>query len=206
MTRPYDAQLALARLADRVRGKMQLDLPALFVLTDPDRTPDPRHLAETLAPGSGLVYRHFGTPNRIETGMQLAEIARQAGLCLLVSADAGLADTIGADGIHWPERWIHDAWARRMRGDRRIFTASVHSAAALFRARRAGIDAVLHSTVFASQSASAGRPHGPFAAAAMARATPMPVYPLGGVNARTGLRLAGLGFAGFCCVGAAAAV
>ncbi|MGK0265987.1 MAG: thiamine-phosphate pyrophosphorylase [Maricaulis sp.] len=203
MTRPYDAQLALARLADRVRGKLQLDLPALFALTDPDRTPDPLRLARSLAPGTGLVYRHFGAPDRFETGLQLAAIARQSGLCLLVSADLELADRIGADGIHWPERLLGQASSRRMRGDRRIFTASAHSPAALFRARNAGIDAAFHSTVFASQSPSASRPHGAFAAAATAHAAQIPLYPLGGVNRRTARRLVGLGFAGFCCVGAA---
>lgn len=188
----------------RVRGPMALDLPALFALTDPDRTPDPLRLAQTLAPGSGLVYRHFGAADRVETGLKLAALARERGLCLLVSADPELADQIGADGIHWPERLLNQAGSRRMRGDRRIFTASAHSPAAIFRARRAGIDAVFHSTVFASQSVSAARPHGPFAAAAAVQATGMPVYPLGGVNTHTGKRLVGLGFAGICCVGAVA--
>jgi thiamine-phosphate pyrophosphorylase len=202
MTRPYDAQLALARLADRVRGSMLLDLPSLFALTDPERTPNPQRLARSLAPGTGLIYRHFGAPARVETGLELAQIAREGGLCLLVSADLELADRIGADGIHWPERLLGVASSRRMRGDRRIFTASAHSSAAISRARRAGIDAVFHSTVFASQSPSAGRPLGLCAAALTARAAQMPVFPLGGVNARTGKRLVGLGFAGFCCVGA----
>lgn len=202
MTRPYDAQAGLARLASRVRGRIQLDLPALLALTDPVRTADPLCFARALAPGTGLIYRHFGAPGRLETGFRLAQIAREGGLCLLVSADPELADRIGAAGIHWPEEFIHQAWARRMRGDRRLFTASAHGPAAVFRAERAGVDAVLHSTVFASGSASAGRPHGAFAAAALARASRIPLYPLGGVNARTGPRLVGLGFAGFCCVGA----
>ena len=81
---------------------MALDLPALFALTDPDRTHDPLRLAETLAPGTGLVFRHFGAADRVETGLKLAELAREGGLCLLVSADPELADQIGADGIHWP--------------------------------------------------------------------------------------------------------
>lgn len=206
MTRPYDAQLALARLAMRVRGPMALEIPALFAMTDPDRTPDPLGFAANLAPGSGLVYRHFGAAGRFETGLELARLARENGLWLLVSADLELADQIGADGLHWPERLLAQAASRRLRGDRRIFTASAHSPAAICRARGAGIDAVFHSTVFASQSASAKRPHGAFAAAAVAQACRMPVYPLGGINARTGRRLIGLGFAGLCCVGAVAQI
>ena len=202
MTRPYDAQLALARLAGRVRGPMELDLPALFALTDPGRTPDLFRLAQSLPPGSGLIYRHFGAPDRFDHGLELADIARESGLYLLVSADPDLADRIGADGVHWPERFLCKAWSRRMRGDRRTFTASAHSSAAVLRAKRAGIDAVFHSTVFGSESSSAGRAHGPYAAAAAARAAQIPVYPLGGVNTRSGRRLVGLGFAGFGCVGA----
>tara|TARA_R110002110_G_scaffold52841_1_gene153264 strand:+ start:85 stop:705 length:621 start_codon:yes stop_codon:yes gene_type:complete len=202
MMRPYDAQRGLARLAQRVRGSLPSDLPALFALTDPVRTPDPLAFASQLAPGSGLIYRHFGAPERFQVGSTLVEIARQGGLQLFVSSDCELADRIGAHGIHWPERELGQAWARRMRGDSRPFTASVHSAAACMRAARAGIDGVFHSTLFASHSATAGRPHGIHAAAALARGTKMAVYPLGGVNTRTGRRLIGLGFAGFGCVGA----
>lgn len=202
MAPPYDAQSRLARLAGLVRGPMALDLPALFALTDPDRTPDPAQLAARLVPGTGLVYRHFGAADRLETGLQLAQIAQDNGLCLLVSADPELADAIGADGIHWPEQQLCGARRQRLRGDRRIFTASTHSPTAIRRARQAGIDAVFYSTVFASTSPSAGRPLGALAAAAVARTAKVPLYPLGGVTPRTGARLIGLGFAGFCCVGA----
>ncbi|WP_417485272.1 thiamine phosphate synthase [Maricaulis salignorans] len=202
MTRPYDAQAGLARLAQRVRGSLRTELPALFALTDPVRTPDPLAFASQLAPGSGLVYRHFGAPERFHIGLALAELAHAHGLYLFVSNDLALADAIGAHGVHWPERDLAQAWARRLRGDRRPFTASVHSPAAGLRAARAGIDGVFHSTVFASQSATARRPHGIHAAAALARHVDTAVYPLGGVNADTGRRLIGLGFAGFCCVGA----
>ncbi|WP_417481227.1 thiamine phosphate synthase [Maricaulis sp.] len=202
MTRPYDAQLGLARLAERVRGRQKDNLPALFALTDPVRTPDPIAFASALAPGTGLVYRHYGAASRVETALALARIADELGLYLFISGDAQLADHVDADGIHWPERMLGQASSRRMRGDTRVFTASVHSAAAAKRARRAGVDALFHSTVFASQSATAGRPHGIFAAAALAQSIQIPVFPLGGVNARTGRRLCGLGFAGFACVGA----
>jgi thiamine-phosphate pyrophosphorylase len=194
----------MARLAARVRGSVG-DLPPLFAMTDPRRTPDPLAFAASLAPGTGLVYRHFGAPDRFETALQLAGLAEEAGLYLLIAADPGLADAVGADGVHWPERLLRQAAHRRVRGDRRIFTASAHSFAAMARARAAGIDAVFYSSVFPSASSSAGRPHGPFAAAGLARNAGMPVYALGGVTQRTGRRLIGLGFAGICCVGALAA-
>lgn len=177
-------------------------LPALLALTDPARTPDPEAFAAAVPGGSAVIYRHFGAPDRLETAERLAAICRARGNWLLVSGDLDLARRAGADGVHWPERQIAEAAACRARGNTGIFTAAAHSWRALTRAGNAGVDAALLSTVFPSQSPSAGRPLGVWAAAAMAQATDLPVYALGGVNQRTAKRLTGLGFSGIACVGA----
>jgi len=195
----------LARQALRVRatgGAAQTPLPPLLALSDPGRTPDVQALIEALPPGSGLVYRHFGAADRRGVTTALAAACHDRGIRLFVSADPDLARLDGVDGIHWPEKWLHRAAAARARGDGRIFTAAAHSARAVHRARQAGIDAVLLSPVFPSRSPSAGRPKGVFAAASVAGTAGMPVYALGGVNARTARRLEGLGFSGIACVGA----
>lgn len=179
-----------------------MPLPPLLALSDPDRTPDLAGLIETLPPGSGLVYRHFGAPERLDLARALAGACHARGIALLVSADPVLARLETVDGIHWPEKWLHQAAAARARGDRRPFSAAAHNPRAVWRARRAGIDAVLFSPVFPSLSPSAGRAKGVFPAAATARAAGMPVYALGGVNTRTARRLEGLGFSGIACVGA----
>ncbi|HRD28437.1 MAG TPA: thiamine phosphate synthase, partial [Caulobacter sp.] len=56
------------------------------------------------------------------------------------------------------------------------------------------------SPVFASRSPSAGRPMGVEAFAALVRAAPLPVYALGGVNARTAARLTESGAQGLAMV------
>src|SRR5690606_8570789 len=85
-------------------GSRARALPALLFLTDPERTPEPWTAAARLPPGAGVVLRAFGRADALETGRRLAETARTRGLRLLVGADAALAEALGADGVHLPER------------------------------------------------------------------------------------------------------
>lgn len=186
----YDAAERLARLAMRLDGPRGR-LPALFALTDPDRTPDPLALARALPPGTGLILRTFGRPELEALAGDLAGIARARGLVFLVAADPELAARCGADGVHWPERML----ALAARACFPIMTASAHGPGAIRRA--AGlVDAVLVSTAFASASPSASPPMGVFRLAAAARRARVPVYALGGINAATLPRLNGLGISG----------
>ncbi|MBI1186413.1 MAG: thiamine monophosphate synthase [Alphaproteobacteria bacterium] len=173
--------------------------PPLLFLTDPARTPDPVAIAARLPAGAGVIYRHFGAADRRGTAAALAAVCRTRGLALLIAADPDLAMATGAAGVHWPERLIP--------GRRHGFpleTAATHGAEALARAARAGLDAALLSPVFPSRSAPAGRPLGPMRAAGLAQRAGLPVYALGGVNARSARRLKGLGFSGIAAVGAIA--
>ncbi|MFM8374937.1 MAG: thiamine phosphate synthase, partial [Phenylobacterium sp.] len=138
----------------RPRGKRAP--PPLLVFTDPDRTPDPVALALSLPRGTGLVYRAFGAPDRLEIARALAAIARRRGLVLFIGADVGLAVRIGAAGLHLPERLA--GRAPRLRRQGWLITAAAHSLRA---ARRPGVDAFILSAVFPSASPSAGAPIGP---------------------------------------------
>ena len=202
MTPPYDAAATMASRAARVRGASASSLPTLWALTDPQRTPDPLALARRLPAGSGLIFRHFGAADRENVAHALADICRERGLVFLIGNDAELAARSGADGVHWPERSLAEAAARRGRGDVSLFTSAAHSGRALHRAAQAGIDAALLSPVFPSASPSAGRPLGLFPAARLAQHTRIPVFALGGINSRTARRLETLGFAGIACIGA----
>ncbi|WBQ12011.1 thiamine phosphate synthase [Hyphomonadaceae bacterium BL14] len=186
----YDAADRLARLAMRLDGPRG-HLPALFALTDPDRTPDPLALARALPPGTGLILRTFGRPALEALAGDLAGIARARDLVFLVAADPALAARCGADGVHWPGRMLAQAARARFP----VMTASAHSPGTIRRA--AGlVDAVLVSTAFASASPSAGPPLGVFRIAAAARRARVPVYALGGVTGSTLPRLNGLGVSG----------
>lgn len=156
-------------------------LPRLFALTDPDRTPEPLHLAASLPAGTGLILRHFGRDELRALAAPLARLARRQGFALFIAADPALALKAGADGVHWPERHLGDIRRWRRRAPHLLVTASAHSPAALRRAARLA-DGVFLSPVFASSSASAGAPLGIIRAASMARQVSVPVLALGGVE------------------------
>ncbi|MBI1683442.1 thiamine phosphate synthase [Caulobacter hibisci] len=160
-------------------------LPRLLFFTDPVRTPDPEAVAERLPAGAGIVYRPFDSPDAVERGLRLAAIARRRGLLLLAGADPALAEAIGAAGLHLPERLVETAPAIRAAHPAWRLTAAAHDAAAARAAELAGVEALVVSPVFASNSPSAGTPLGVEGLAAIASLTALPVYALGGVSAET---------------------
>ncbi|HYD89553.1 MAG TPA: thiamine phosphate synthase [Vitreimonas sp.] len=190
---------ALAAQAQRLnRDAGGPAIPALFFFTDPKRTPDPCAIARRLPRATAIVYRHFGAAERAQTAGKLASIARARGLLLLIAADPELAQRVGADGVHWPERLT----AARVG---RLMTVSAHGAEGLARAEAAGADACVLAPIFPTRSASGRPPLGLFRASQLARAARTPVIALGGVNADTARRLGGRGFAGLAAVDAFAA-
>ena len=144
------------------------------------------------------MFRAFGAADAMAQGLRLKAIARSRGLVLLVGADAALARRLDADGLHLPERMAGQV--RRLRRPGWIVTCAAHSPAAVRRALASGADAAVVSAVFPSRSPSAGPPLGPVRMAAIARATGLPVYALGGVNNKTARRLKDAGLVGLAAV------
>lgn len=175
--------------AQNPRGPARYLPPAFFMTDRPDRTPEILDVTARLPTGWGVIYRHFGAADRAEIASRLAHIARQRGLCLLVAADAELARTIRAHGVHWPNQRLPGRASRHRFG---LETASAHSAEECRRAARAGVHALIVSTIFSSDSpsASGSAPIGPQRFLRMAAATALPAYALGGVNQGNAARLA----------------
>ena len=175
-----------------------------MLMTDPARISDPLAAAGRLPRGSAVVFRAFGAADAARQGRQLARIARRRGLLLLVGADPNLALAIGADGVHLPERLAHRAGAILRAHPGWLVTAAAHGEVAARRARLCGADAVVISPVFESRSPSAGKPLGPVRFALLVRRAKIPAYALGGVDARTAVRLIGSGAVGIAAVEALA--
>lgn len=194
MNSPTASYRTLARVAQRLRrmsGWRAPALPALFLVTDPLRTPDPVGLAARLPPGAGIIYRTFGDPGAAATGRALMAVARRRSLVVLIGSDAALAAQLCADGVHLPERSLNAASRLRARFPSWVITGAAHSETALRRAASLDLDAALLSPAFESRSPSAGRPLGPVRFAKWVRSAQLPVFALGGVNAVTAPRLIG---------------
>lgn len=161
--------------------------PAIFMTDRAERTPDILGVANQLPPGWAVIYRHFGDAKRREIAAHLANIASRRRLTLLIAADPELARIVGAQGVHWPSRLLPRRGLARSFG---LQTASAHNVSELAQAARAGVDAAILSSVFPSQSPSAGAPIGLSRFNAIARDAPLPVYALGGVTADNAARIA----------------
>jgi thiamine-phosphate pyrophosphorylase len=181
-----------------------LSLPNLLFFTDPARVADPEAVARRLPVGAGVVFRAFGAADAIDQGRRLRAIASERGLVLLVGADPDLAEAIAADGVHLPQRLmallpvLHERWPAR------LVTLAAHDLTAVEAGARAGVDALVISPIFASNSPSAGRPLGVERLRTLVAATSLPVYALGGVRADTVSQLANTGIVGIAAVEALA--
>lgn len=176
-------------------------LPPALLLTDGLRLPDPEPAAAALPRGSAVVLRHDGHPERDRLALRLARLCRARGLLLLVANDGALARRVGADGMHFSERLGPRAARWTGLKPRWLITIAAHSRPALIAAARAGADAVLLAPVFATLSHPAGAPLGPVRFAALVRASPIPAYALGGVDARSVRRLKDSGAVGIAAIG-----
>lgn len=190
---------ALARAADIVRGGGRSRVPPMLLFTDPERTPRPWEIAARMPAGSGVVYRSFGAGDALETAERLRAVTRDRGMALLIGLDAGLADRVGADGLHLPERAMSAAYALSGRRPGWILTGAVHSVTAALAAR--DLDAVVLSPVFPAGGASAGKPAlgmEPLASATEGRTR---VIALGGITAGNAGGLHGSGVYGLAAIG-----
>lgn len=162
-------------------------LPPAFFLTDPERTPDPETVVAGLPAGWGVIYRHFGAPDREIVARRLLKLCRARKILLLIGADAELAAKIGADGVHWPKRLAGQSrkWRRRFK----LQTMSGHRRDNFGQIGTFPVNAVLFSTVFPSRSVSAGAAMGAARFRALATSLPFPVYALGGVTPENGLSI-----------------
>jgi thiamine-phosphate pyrophosphorylase len=186
-------------------------LPPLLFFTDPARTPEPWRTAAALPAGAGVVYRHFGAEDAGATAERLRQVTAEAGVRLLIGQDGPLAQAIGADGLHLPERDLARAGQWRTERPDWLITAAIHATEGLTDPARLGLDllgldALVLSPVFAAGGASAAKPAlGLEAFSAAVRDSLLPVYALGGIKPDNVEHLAGSGACGIAGVDAVTA-
>jgi thiamine-phosphate pyrophosphorylase len=173
-------QLGLNALR-RSAGGLNPAMP-LVLMTD-DRAADWAAAARRLPRGSVVVVRARQATRRLALAEELHGLAP-----LLIADDPVLAQSIGAAGLHLPERRMKEALHWRARHPHWIITSSAHSLKALMGAHV--LDAVFLSPVFATASHACAKPLTPARAAFIAARAPVAVYALGGVTAQNARLLA----------------
>ena len=146
-----------------------------------------------------MVFRGFGAADAAQTARRLRAATAARGGLLLIGADAALAEAVGADGVHLPERLAGEA--RRIkaaRPDWRV-TAAIHGPGPGLELD--GIDALIASPVFPTASVSA-RPLLGLEGLAAVTARGLPTYALGGITGQTAGLLAHSGVCGLAAVAA----
>ncbi len=168
-------------------------LPALVLVTDESRLTDPVAASRRLPAGAAVLLRHYDHPERAAIARALRDVCRARDLVLWVGGDVALARSVGASGVHLPERmlagWQRGSWTGTV-------TAAAHSAAALRAAKSAGADAAILSPVFITASHRDATPLGVPGAARLIAAAELPVYVLGGISTANAATLVGCGAAG----------
>ncbi|OAN50298.1 thiamine phosphate synthase [Paramagnetospirillum marisnigri] len=182
--------------------------PSLILVTDPSRLPDPLAAMRRLAPGDGVLLRHYDAPDRARLAVAVARLARRLRLVLLVAGDWRLAARLKARGLHLPEGLARHGvlspalgWRRRSGG---LLSVACHSPAALGRAKRLKADAALLSPAFPTSSHVGAVVIGSVRFGVWARRAGLPVIALGGIDRRTARRLPPTAACGFAAIGALA--
>ncbi len=111
---------------------------------------------------------------------ELRAITREAGAALFINEHARLARAVAADGVHLPDRALSISATRaQLAADARV-GVSCHDAAGLARAVEQGADFAVLGPVF--EAPGKAPPLGVARFGELVRATPMPVFALGGVG------------------------
>jgi thiamine-phosphate pyrophosphorylase len=181
----------LAKLARQLnlRNAPRSSLPAIIVMTDDQRLPDPCPALARLPHRSMVIFRHYHHPKRAQIANQIRRACRKFGHLFFVSGDIMLAIRLGADGLHLPDRsqkhlaTIFDLACK----NHLAISASLHGLAQFRRLRpfASHLNAVILSPVFATKS----HPGAGFMKrstfrhiAALAAHNGVAAYALGGIN------------------------
>lgn len=177
-----------------------LPQPALMLITEPSARLG-QIVAEAVAGGVDMVQlrdRDSAPDCLHETATLLRGLTEDRAL-LVINGHAGVAHSVGADGLHLPERGRGIRESRAMVGKGALLGRSVHSVAAALQSAEEGADYLLAGTIFASSSHPDQMPAGlDFLRDVCAAVRPLPVLAIGGVtpeNAMCCLRAGAAGVA-----------
>ena len=173
-------------------------LAPLVIMTDPAVHEDVCHLAMCAPKGGAIIYRHFGADDRESVAHKLRQITLARAQQFLIGDDPMLAIDCGADGVHFRRDEAVEApalWRARC-ADWIITMAGIKNDYVDYSGDLSVLDGLFISSIFRSDSQSAGKPIGTVRLLGICAVLGAPIVALGGVNERTIDALTGSGVVG----------
>lgn len=167
---------------------MRLPDPPLVLVTDRGqaRRPLPAIVAAALDAGCrwvSLREKDLPEDEQIILARRFLPMARAAGARLLLHGEASLAKLAGSDGVHLPAG-ADAAAARALLGAQKLVGVSIHTVTEAVAVDPACVDYALAGPAFETPSKPGYGPEiGRKGLADIARAAPVPVLAIGGINA-----------------------
>lgn len=165
-------------------------------MTDDTRDVDWAEAVAALPRGTAVIVRHRDPRAREGLARRLRAVALARGVKLLIAEDERLALRVRADGLHLPEKRAGRVRAVKVRHPHWLVTAAAHDAFAA----RVPADATILGPIFPTASHAGASSLGVVRFAQIARGARR-VYALGGIDAQSAQRLAGLRIAGIALIG-----
>ena len=170
-------------------------------MSDTARTGDVAEAVAGLPKGCALIYRHFGEARRaiIARALRQATIENQQQL-LIGGGDVELAMAVKADGVHFKRDAALSGPHKLRAENKQIIITMAGLKTGKYRASLSCLDGLFISSIFPSQSPSAGEAIGTEALKARCAVLPVPIFALGGITAKTAPQLLGSGASGLAAI------
>lgn len=140
----------------------------------------PEKVIEKLPVRAAIILRDYDHPTRADYARSLQAAAGER--LFLVAGDIGLAEDIGAGGLHLAERDMGRIDELKRQRPNWFFSVSTHTEEAVRRAAQLGVDMALLAPVFPTETHPGGDVLGVAGFEAIARQASLPLYALGGIT------------------------
>lgn len=166
-------------------------------MTDPSRVPNLPEALAVLPPHCAIIYRHFGAPKRAIIAKLLREITQDRQQQFLIGGgDVKLALDVKADGVHFKRDAALQGPINLRQQNADIMITMAGLKTGNYAAPLRCLDGLFISSIFPSQSRSAGLPLGVGGLKTACENLDAPIFALGGINVDTAEQLLGSGAAG----------
>ena len=161
-----------------------------ILMSDPNVHGDILSSVQNMPPQSTIIYRHYGANDKANIAKNLRQITFERNQTFLIGHDPELAILYGADGVHFKRDAalaMPSLWRRRCPDW--IITMAGLKGAQNYLDDISVLDAIFMSSVFPSQSSSAGPAIGQAAFQNLAELHSVPTIALGGITGTTAPQL-----------------